>query len=106
MVKSIHGCSSRLDENREMGEGVKGRGVWRDIARIRVELEGLGIEFASLCRGERKPKKGQNRIKTGQKREAWRSREKSEAVTVYVLKMAWMGQNANIKEGDSVNLCQ
>nr|GEV88385.1 hypothetical protein [Tanacetum cinerariifolium] len=26
--------------------------------------------------------KGQNRIKTGQKREAWRSREKSEAVTV------------------------
>nr|GEX44137.1 hypothetical protein [Tanacetum cinerariifolium] len=31
---------------------------------------------------ERKPKKGQNRIKTGQKREAWRSREKSKAVTV------------------------
>nr|GEX60336.1 reverse transcriptase domain-containing protein [Tanacetum cinerariifolium] len=28
------------------------------------------------------PKKGQNRIKTGQKREAWRSREKSKAVTV------------------------
>nr|GEV48336.1 reverse transcriptase domain-containing protein [Tanacetum cinerariifolium] len=27
-------------------------------------------------------RKGQNRIKTGQKREAWRSREKSEAVTV------------------------
>nr|GEZ84997.1 hypothetical protein [Tanacetum cinerariifolium] len=32
--------------------------------------------------GERKPQKGQNRIKTGQKREAWRNREKSEAVTV------------------------
>nr|GEY44352.1 hypothetical protein [Tanacetum cinerariifolium] len=32
--------------------------------------------------GERKPKKGQNRIKTGQKREAWRSQEKSKAVTV------------------------
>nr|GEY73318.1 hypothetical protein [Tanacetum cinerariifolium] len=32
--------------------------------------------------GERIPRKGQNRIKTRQKREAWRSREKSEAVTV------------------------
>nr|GEZ23344.1 reverse transcriptase domain-containing protein [Tanacetum cinerariifolium] len=32
--------------------------------------------------GERIPKKGQNRIKTGQKREAWRSQEKSEAVTI------------------------
>nr|GEY21093.1 reverse transcriptase domain-containing protein [Tanacetum cinerariifolium] len=32
--------------------------------------------------GERKPKKEQNRIKTGQKWEAWRSREKSKAVTV------------------------
>nr|GFB25194.1 hypothetical protein [Tanacetum cinerariifolium] len=28
------------------------------------------------------PRKGQNRIKTRQKQEAWRSREKSEAVTV------------------------
>nr|GEX57504.1 hypothetical protein [Tanacetum cinerariifolium] len=32
--------------------------------------------------GERIPKKGQNQIKTGQKREARRSREKSKAVTV------------------------
>nr|GFA39870.1 hypothetical protein [Tanacetum cinerariifolium] len=32
--------------------------------------------------GERIPRKGQNRIKIGQKREAWRSREKSEAVTM------------------------
>nr|GEX42991.1 hypothetical protein [Tanacetum cinerariifolium] len=32
--------------------------------------------------GESKPKKGQNRIKTGQKQEAWQNREKSEAVTV------------------------
>nr|GEY99596.1 reverse transcriptase domain-containing protein [Tanacetum cinerariifolium]GEZ02333.1 reverse transcriptase domain-containing protein [Tanacetum cinerariifolium] len=32
--------------------------------------------------GERIPKNGQNRIKIGQKREAWRSREKPEAVTV------------------------
>nr|GEZ44839.1 hypothetical protein [Tanacetum cinerariifolium] len=31
---------------------------------------------------ERKPRKGQNRIKTGQKREAWRSREKFKAVAV------------------------
>nr|GEX12302.1 hypothetical protein [Tanacetum cinerariifolium] len=31
---------------------------------------------------ERKPRKGQNRDKTKQKREAWRSREKSKAVTV------------------------
>nr|GEZ87179.1 hypothetical protein [Tanacetum cinerariifolium] len=31
---------------------------------------------------KRKTRKGQNRIKTGQKREAWRSREKSKAVTV------------------------
>nr|GEZ54291.1 hypothetical protein [Tanacetum cinerariifolium] len=31
---------------------------------------------------ERKPRKGQNQIKTGQKREAWRSREKSKTVTV------------------------
>nr|GEU67616.1 copia protein [Tanacetum cinerariifolium] len=32
--------------------------------------------------GERKPKKGKNQIKTAQKREAWRSLEKSETVTV------------------------
>nr|GEY07198.1 hypothetical protein [Tanacetum cinerariifolium] len=31
---------------------------------------------------ERKPRKGQNRIKTGQKREAWRSPKKSKAITV------------------------
>nr|GEZ55722.1 hypothetical protein [Tanacetum cinerariifolium] len=31
---------------------------------------------------ERQTRKGQNRIKTGQKREAWRSREKSKVVTV------------------------
>nr|GEZ13155.1 copia protein [Tanacetum cinerariifolium] len=37
------------------------------------------LQFA-IC--ERKPKKGQNRIKNEQKREAWRSREKSKAVTV------------------------
>nr|GEW38045.1 transposase, Ptta/En/Spm, transposase, Tnp1/En/Spm-like protein [Tanacetum cinerariifolium] len=32
--------------------------------------------------GKRKPRKGQNRIKTGQKQEAWRSREKFKAVAV------------------------
>nr|GEZ89498.1 hypothetical protein [Tanacetum cinerariifolium] len=31
---------------------------------------------------ERKPRKGQNRIKTGQKREAWRSQKKFKAVAV------------------------
>nr|GEU43227.1 reverse transcriptase domain-containing protein [Tanacetum cinerariifolium] len=36
----------------------------------------------SDIQGERKPKKEQNRIKTGQKQEAWRSPKKSEAVTV------------------------
>nr|GEZ16587.1 hypothetical protein [Tanacetum cinerariifolium] len=40
----------------------------------------IGCHSTSVC--ERKPKKGQNRIKTGQKREAWRNQEKSEAVTV------------------------
>nr|GEU83149.1 hypothetical protein [Tanacetum cinerariifolium] len=35
-----------------------------------------------LQQGERKPRKGQNRIKTGQKREACRSREKFTAVAV------------------------
>nr|GEV38214.1 hypothetical protein [Tanacetum cinerariifolium] len=32
--------------------------------------------------GDRKPRKGQNRIKTGQKREAWRNQEKFKAVAV------------------------
>nr|GFB73890.1 hypothetical protein [Tanacetum cinerariifolium] len=31
---------------------------------------------------ERKPRKGKNRIKTGQKREAWRSQEKDKGITV------------------------
>nr|GEY82667.1 hypothetical protein [Tanacetum cinerariifolium] len=35
-----------------------------------------------LLKGKRKPRKGQNRIKTGQKREACRSREKFKAVAV------------------------
>nr|GEW98153.1 hypothetical protein [Tanacetum cinerariifolium] len=42
------------------------------------ELNGGYVAF----RGERKPRKGQNRIKTGQKREAWRSPEKSKAISV------------------------
>nr|GEV96332.1 reverse transcriptase domain-containing protein [Tanacetum cinerariifolium] len=37
---------------------------------------------SNVVMGERKPKKGQNRIKKGQKQEAWQNREKSEAVTV------------------------
>nr|GEV53233.1 Gag-Pol polyprotein [Tanacetum cinerariifolium] len=38
--------------------------------------------FSSQCLGERKTRKGQNRIKTGQKQEAWRSPEKSKPITV------------------------
>nr|GEU86150.1 putative reverse transcriptase domain-containing protein [Tanacetum cinerariifolium] len=38
-------------------------------------------ERGSFCLSERTAKKEQNQIKTRQKREAWRSREKSEAVT-------------------------
>nr|GFA00797.1 hypothetical protein [Tanacetum cinerariifolium] len=39
-------------------------------------------EVSALTLWLKKTQKGQNRIKTGQKREAWRSREKSKAVTV------------------------
>nr|GEX00808.1 cysteine-rich receptor-like protein kinase [Tanacetum cinerariifolium] len=46
-------------------------------------MESLHVSFQSLIdRGERKPRKRQNRIKIGQKREAWRSREKFKAVAV------------------------
>nr|GEY30534.1 reverse transcriptase domain-containing protein [Tanacetum cinerariifolium] len=38
--------------------------------------------YQLLLYGERKPRKGQNRIKTRQKREAWRSPKVSKAVTV------------------------
>nr|GEZ84748.1 copia protein [Tanacetum cinerariifolium] len=41
----------------------------------------LHMELAEPA-GERKPKKGQNQIKTRQKQETWQNREKSEAVTV------------------------
>nr|GEZ69683.1 hypothetical protein [Tanacetum cinerariifolium] len=55
------------DNSGEGGVGVGGRGGSR----------GVGVGG-----GGAKPKKGQNRIKTGQKQEAWRSREMSEAVAV------------------------
>nr|GEY06581.1 hypothetical protein [Tanacetum cinerariifolium] len=44
------------------------------------DSDSLIEEIDLFC--ERIPRKGQNRIKTGQKREAWRSQEKSKAVTV------------------------
>nr|GEV09109.1 hypothetical protein [Tanacetum cinerariifolium] len=44
------------------------------VADVVVEIKGTG---------KRKSIKGQNRIETGQKREAWRSREKSKAVTYF-----------------------
>nr|GEZ97725.1 hypothetical protein [Tanacetum cinerariifolium] len=43
------------------------------VADVVVEIKGTG---------ERKPRKGQNQDETGQKREAWRSREKSKIVAV------------------------
>nr|GEZ01250.1 reverse transcriptase domain-containing protein [Tanacetum cinerariifolium] len=46
-----------------------------------IEFDLREIEFL-LYQGEIIPRKGQNRIKTGQKREAWRSQGKSKAVTV------------------------
>nr|GEU79823.1 hypothetical protein [Tanacetum cinerariifolium] len=45
-----------------------------------IEKDSWGLKVEKI--GERKPRKGQNRIKTGQKREAWRSREKFKAVAV------------------------
>nr|GEZ78956.1 hypothetical protein [Tanacetum cinerariifolium] len=54
--------------------------------RLKKIPEELGIQFSLSFlkepKGERKPRKGQNRIKTGQKREAWRSQEKFKAVAV------------------------
>nr|GEX35736.1 putative reverse transcriptase domain-containing protein [Tanacetum cinerariifolium] len=45
-------------------------------------IKGLGAVLMQREKVKENSKKGQNRIKTGQKREAWRSREKSEAITV------------------------
>nr|GEX28193.1 hypothetical protein [Tanacetum cinerariifolium] len=45
----------------------------RGVSDVVVEIKGTG---------KRKSRKGQNQIETEQKREAWRSREKSKAVTV------------------------
>nr|GEX08885.1 hypothetical protein [Tanacetum cinerariifolium] len=45
-------------------------------------IESLSPSPILVKDSERKSRKGQNRIKTGQKREAWRSPEKSKAVTV------------------------
>nr|GEV98603.1 ribonuclease H-like domain-containing protein [Tanacetum cinerariifolium] len=41
---------------------------------------------------DRKPRKGQNRIKTGQKREAWRSPEVSKAISVKKVGKRWFKQ--------------
>nr|GFA03620.1 RNA-directed DNA polymerase, eukaryota [Tanacetum cinerariifolium] len=49
---------------------------------FRTQNSSLWSKVISAIHGERKPRKGQNRIKTGQKREAWRSREKLKAVAV------------------------
>nr|GFA49399.1 putative reverse transcriptase domain-containing protein [Tanacetum cinerariifolium] len=56
--------------------------VDREVKRLkRSRIPLVKVRWNSK-RGKRKPRKGQNRIKTGQKREAWRSREKYKAVEV------------------------
>nr|GEV55981.1 reverse transcriptase domain-containing protein [Tanacetum cinerariifolium] len=57
--------------------GIVHRGLWYPKDSF-VAL----IAFADADHVKESSRKGQNRIKTGQKREAWRSQEKSEAVTV------------------------
>nr|GEY82465.1 hypothetical protein [Tanacetum cinerariifolium] len=59
------------------GSGIKRTHTY--IPRDREEAEQRLLEDYF---GERKPRKGQNQIKTGQKREACRSREKCKAVAV------------------------
>nr|GFC02759.1 hypothetical protein [Tanacetum cinerariifolium] len=51
------------------------------LRTTRALIDVLGEEMI-LHDGEKKTRKGQNRIKIGQKREAWRSREKFKAVAV------------------------
>nr|GFA00984.1 reverse transcriptase domain-containing protein [Tanacetum cinerariifolium] len=56
---------------------------YNDMMANRIDIIDMACEeYSQEVLGERKPKKGQNRIKIRQKREAWRSREKSEAVTI------------------------
>nr|GEX69845.1 putative RNA-directed DNA polymerase [Tanacetum cinerariifolium] len=54
-------------------------GTNKEINEVIMHLK---EEFEMKDLGERKTRKGQNRIKTGQNREAWRSREKFKAVAV------------------------
>nr|GEW12727.1 hypothetical protein [Tanacetum cinerariifolium] len=64
--RGTHFCKSQLEK------------LYKDMVAIKRILErSVGYN----PKGERIPRKGQNQIKTKQKREAWRSREKSKAVT-------------------------
>nr|GEY14990.1 pre-mRNA splicing Prp18-interacting factor [Tanacetum cinerariifolium] len=52
------------------------RNLIRSVKWMEAKVASFEVE------SERKPRKGQNRIKTGQKREAWQSQEKFKAVAV------------------------
>ncbi|GJR59423.1 RNA-directed DNA polymerase, eukaryota, reverse transcriptase zinc-binding domain protein [Tanacetum coccineum] len=51
VIKSFHGTSGGLGEDRELGRGTGG-GAWNDIVRVGKEIDGLGLEFSSSCIGE------------------------------------------------------
>ncbi|GJX21336.1 hypothetical protein Tco_0224013 [Tanacetum coccineum] len=52
VIKSIHGVGGGLNNNMVVGWVGTGCGVWRDIVKVGEELDGLGLEFTSTCRGE------------------------------------------------------
>ncbi|GJV63861.1 reverse transcriptase domain, reverse transcriptase zinc-binding domain protein [Tanacetum coccineum] len=51
VIKSIHDVSGGLSDNRAVGEGGNGFGVWRNIIGVGKEMDGLGLEFSSSYRG-------------------------------------------------------
>nr|GFA51365.1 hypothetical protein [Tanacetum cinerariifolium] len=67
-------AAAELSLTSHPGLGVASSGLFRGgVSASRIPALRL---VDGVDRGERKLRKGQNRIKTGQKREAWRSREK------------------------------
>nr|GFB88309.1 retrovirus-related Pol polyprotein from transposon TNT 1-94 [Tanacetum cinerariifolium] len=74
------GCSKHMTGNRALLTNF----VEKFLGTVRFGNNDFSIivGYGDVVIGERIPRKGQNRIKTEQKRKAWRSREKSEAVTV------------------------
>ncbi|GKE11180.1 reverse transcriptase domain, reverse transcriptase zinc-binding domain protein [Tanacetum coccineum] len=51
VIKSIYGTSGGLGDRRDMRGGRSGGGVWNDIVRIGEEINGVGLDFSSLCVG-------------------------------------------------------